>query len=224
MMFNEWLITLFFLFGAITAIYLYVTTGRQNWLGIVILTPLVLATSWLTYNAIRMVLEYHKFGAVYFWQQGEVQVGGTLRGIVDMRAKVSAANQLRAELICVKVYWRRPGGGKDMVSDMIELDHWRTTRQFPIMGNAQRLEVAIAIDVPANRKPTDVPEYPANRLFVPEGPPPGGVYGRDYYRWDLRITAAMPGTDLERTFRVRILPADTSAANELPANQPQVPV
>lgn len=221
---KDWLVTLLFVVLLTGLIGGFVMFGRISWLFILIVFVPVLFTVFLTYGTVLKTFEYYKFGEVSFWQQGEVQVGRTLRGIVDMPAKVAEARFLHAELICVEVYWRRPSGGKVVAADIVERDRWRTTRQFPIMGNAKRLEVAIALDIPADKNPTDVPEYPTYSVLDPAEPPPGAEYGRAYYRWELRVSAATPGTDLERTFRVRVLPADTGIPMQLSAGQPQVPV
>jgi hypothetical protein len=171
----------------------------------------------MLYASIKLTLEYWKYGEVHLTLEGAVPATGQSFGAkVNLPANAAAAGRISAELACVRVTWTR---GSKSVSKR-EQDAWTKQQVFPARRSALGDYAALKIEIPSDKPPSDVPEELAPDSVAEAGHPAGIELDRDYYRWELRIKADVPGIDFERTFYLRVGPGAQTASRLLARPSP----
>ena len=115
-------------------------------------------------------------------------LGGQLLGRLSLSSTALRAGQkVRARLECTRVtqYFHKNGGTSNEPCCGV-------SGSFPVDAGGLR----IALDIPAELPPTEQPE----RLSTGERPPEVS------FKWELKITADLPGVDFSRTFLIDVLP------------------
>jgi hypothetical protein len=165
----------------------------------------------MLYSAAKGTLEYLKYGEVHLTLEGEPPaVGRSFSARLVLPPEAAGAATIRAELACVRVTWSRGTKGGPTKG---EQEAWTVSRDFPVRRSTAGGYLTLRLDIPADKPPSDLPEESAPDAMVEGAFPGGGVeVGRSYYRWELRIKADVPGIDLERTFRLRVLPPPAGTA------------
>lgn len=171
----------------------------------------------MLYASIRLTLEYLKYGEVRLQLEGAAPATGqSFSAKLNLPANAAAAGRISAELACVRVTWTR---GSKSVSKA-EQDAWTKQQVFPVRRSALGDYAAFRIEIPGDKPASDLPEDPAPDAVAEAGRPAGIELGRDYYRWELRVKAGVPGIDFERTFLIRVGAGTQSAAR--PSAAPRV--
>jgi hypothetical protein len=154
----------------------------------------------MLYASIKLTLEYLKYGEVHLHLEGEPAVGQGFGARINLPAAAVAAGKIAAELACVRVTWSR---GSKSVSRR-EQDAWTQGHVFPVRRSGVGGYAALRIEVPPDKPASDVPVEMAPGAVAETGHPAGVELDRDYYRWELRIEADVPGIDFDRTFLLRV--------------------
>lgn len=168
----------------------------------------------MLYASVKLTLEYFKYGEVHLTLEGAPPATGQgFSAKISLPANAAAAGRVSVELACVRVTWTRsskgaPGRG--------EQDAWTKQLVFPARRSALGDYASFRVEIPSDKPPSDLPEEPAPDAVLEGGYPGAGIeVGRDYFRWELRIKADVPGIDFERTFKLRV-----GAGTQLPAAPP----
>jgi len=165
----------------------------------------------MLYASIKLTLEYLKYGEAHLHLEGEPAVGQGFGARINLPATAAAAGKIGAELACVRVTWSR---GSKSVSKREE-DAWTQGYVFPVRRSGVGGYAALRIEVPPDKPASDVPVEMAPDAVAEAGYPAGVELDRDYYRWELRVKADVPGIDFDRTFLLRVglgTPGATAAA------------
>ena len=156
----------------------------------------------MLYGAVTSTLEYWRYGNVRLTLARPPETGGKLEAKVEFPDNDSLRGFISAELACVQVVWSRNSKGESSKS---ERDDWTGKHVFAIRRGLPGTEAAIAIDVPANQPASSLPqENTGDAMFEGGFPGLGVAIDKSYYRWELRVSADLPGVDLARTFRLRV--------------------
>jgi hypothetical protein len=116
-------------------------------------------------------------------------LGGRLYGRLSLSSTALRAGQnVRAQLQCTKVtkYFHKNGGTSNVPC-------WGGSGRFPVDAGGVR----IALDIPAELPPLDESPPP---LSTGERPPEVS------FKWELKVSADLPGIDFSRTFLIEVLP------------------
>lgn len=171
----------------------------------------------MLYASIKGTLEYFKYGEVHLTLEGEPPaLGQSFSARVNLPANAAAAGRINVELACVRVAWTRGSKG----TSKGEQDAWTRPHTFPARHSGAGGYATFRIEVPADKPPSDLPEERAPEAVVEAGHPAGIEIGRDYYRWELRIKADVPGIDFERTFLLRVGAGTQASARPSVAPRP----
>jgi hypothetical protein len=164
----------------------------------------------MLYGAVTSTLEYWRYGNVRLVLARPPETGGRLEAKVEFPDNATLRGFISAELACVQVVWSRGSKGGSSKS---ERDDWTGKHVFAIRRGLPGTEAAIAIDVPANQPASSLPqEGDGNSMFEGSFPGPGVSIDKSYHRWELRISADVPGADLGRTFRLRVAQGASAVA------------
>ncbi len=170
---------------------------------------------YMLWRTIRLTLDMQKFGVISLTpRQGlPVRPGGRYVAQLKFHDTSPAAREIVAELLCQHVTWSKGTRGSTAVS---EETAWTTRKAFPLRQTGLGANAELSFDIPADARPTDLPgERPGEsgwtRFSLEEGKP------LHFHRWELAVTAQVPGLDLERSFAVVIEPALTDATTNKPA-------
>ena len=204
---GSWLFTILWCGISFTVFYTFAFKARDVMGGAIggLFTLIGIAA---LYASIKATLEYLKYGEVYLQLEGEPAVGEGFGARINLPAAAAAAGRLTAVLACVRVTWSR--GNKSVSKG--EQDAWKKEQVFPVRRSGVGGYAALRIEIPPDKPASDLPEESAPDAMVEVGHPGGVELGRDYYRWELRLKADVPGIDFERTFRLRVNPGKQPAA------------
>lgn len=175
----------------------------------------------------KATLEYVKFGQVDLTLDGEPAVGRDFGATIRLPAS-PALTKLTAELACVQLISDRDTQGKAIIR---EADAWTLKQEFPVRRGAAGAYAALRFDVPADRPPTttaedigldetqmkeafkdfDLAKFRALHTIAAR------AQARGSYRWELRVQADVPGIDLDRTFKLHVLPLPPGATPQAAA-------
>jgi len=135
--------------------------------------------------AIHRILHWRKFGEVMLiLDPPRVEVGGELRGHIDVPAPLESPNGVQLRLSCLRVVTTKSG---DETS----------THEEPI-----REEQAVAAVTAWGRQRTEIPV----RFAIPaDAEPSGAPNANDKVVWRLLATADLPGIDLDVKFEVPVV-------------------
>ena len=97
---------------------------------------------------------------------------------------------------------------------------WTRGYVFPVRRSGVGGYVALRIEVPPDKPASDVPVEMAPDTVAEAGHPAGVELDRDYYRWELRIKADVPGLDFERTFYLRVSQGTQASSRPAPRLSP----
>src|SRR5262245_11547854 len=168
----------------------------------------------MIYATIKGTLEYLKYGQVHLLLEGAAPATGqSFSARINLPADAARAGRINVEIACVRVTWMRGSKGAPSKG---EKDAWTKQHVFPVRGSGVGGYATFRVDIPADKPPSDLPEERAPDAMVEAGTPGGIEVGRDYYRWELRVKADVPGIDLERNFYISVGTGAQSAAPALP--------
>ena len=149
---------------------------------------------------IRQTLSHRKFGiASLLLERPAPSIGGQLRGSVSLPATAASARTVEAELTCWKEI-HEIGRNKSTHREPV----WATKQSFPIRAKPGGASATIGIEIPGDLEPTNAKP---RVLVMSSGDPP-----RVFWWWELRVTADVPGVDLDRHYPIVVLPAQPHAA------------
>jgi hypothetical protein len=179
----------------------------------------------MLYQSAKMTLEYFKYGRVSLKLEGNPATGSGFGALLELPGDLAGAMTIHAELACMQTTWSRGSKGGPSKS---ERDVWSRKSVFPVRRSGVGSYAALKFDVPADQPASDLPEERAPDAMVEAGYPAGVEIGRSYYRWEVRVTADVPGVDLDRTYPIRVVQgsgvpaARPSIAAALPRVKPAV--
>jgi uncharacterized protein DUF6498 len=144
-------------------------------------------------------LEKRKFGDVRVTLDGAAPtLGGVLAGRIQLPRAAAAARHIRAELVCIEEVLSQDAKGRTARS---EKRVWYRELPFPVRREGARNVAAFQLRI-------------ADEPVIERGVA---------YKWQLKITADVPGVDLSRSFPVEVaqrpaeVPASATAAPIAPA-------
>lgn len=169
---------------------------------------------YMLWQTIRLTLDLRKFGVVSLTpRQGlPLRPGGQYVAQLKFHDTSPAAREIEAELLCQHVTWSR---GTKGATDVSEETVWTTRKAFPLRQTGLGASAEINFEIPADARPTDLPGERSGdsgwkRFRLEEGKP------LHFHRWEVAVTAQVPGLDLERSFAVVIEPALANATADKP--------
>ena len=142
---------------------------------------------------IRMTLGLGKFGNLRILiEKPPPAPGGRLTAAIFLPKGAAKLQSVKAVLTCYRV-----NAASAPREAMLAI-----TRSVPVKPNVRGAIARIAIDIPADATPS---AQPPGHAFTEDDP-------KDYYRWDLHVTAELPGVDLDRHFLIPVRAAKPVAA------------
>jgi hypothetical protein len=141
-------------------------------------------------------LEKRKFGDVRVTLDGAAPaLGGVLAGRIQLPRAAAAARHIRAELICLEEVLLQDAKGR---TSRREKRVWYRELPFPVRREGARNVAAFQLKI-------------ADEPVIERGVA---------YKWQLKITADLPGVDLSRSFPVEV----AQRPAEVPAGAPAAPI
>lgn len=169
---------------------------------------------YMLWQTIRLTLDLKKFGVVSLTpRQGlPLRPGGRYVAQLRFHDTSPAVREIEAELLCQHVTWSR---GTKGATDVSEETVWTTRKAFPLRQTGLGASAEISFEIPADARPTDLPGERSGdsgwkRFRLEQGKP------LHFHRWEVAVTAQVPGLDLERNFAVVIEPALANATADKP--------
>ncbi len=194
--------------GAAAAFYIFAIKAYTP-LGAAISGTLALLGAYFIWCMIRMTADEAKFGVVSLVPSPRtVQPGGKLQATLRFHDKAPDLPQINAELRCVRVTLARRSRTGIVPT---EETAWSARADFPLRKSGVDARAEIGFDIPAQAPATDLPgERPGEsgwqRLHI------GPRDALQYHRWELFVSAELPGIDLERNFPIVIEPVPDGKA------------
>jgi hypothetical protein len=134
--------------------------------------------AWLIIRAVRVTLQYLKFGHATFNMLGESGVGGTLAGFIVTSTKVMGAKQFRLVLRCFQRV--TTGSGKNRhTEERVLWEDWREVKE--LTPDTRETGIPVCFEIPSHCAATN----PAEAVF-----------------WKLEATAQLRGIDFLTVFDV----------------------
>jgi hypothetical protein len=170
----------------------------------------------MVYQGVRQSLQQIKYGEARLVLLAEPRVGGRLHGRVEFPGGTADSAMVDAELICRRVAWERSVKSRSLSDLPVRI----TPGRFALQRTANRSSATLTLAVPADLSPSDHPRDEPGTSGIIFGT--GGLeFDREYHRWEVRVTADVPGLDPDWTFRIKMLPASASSIALAPAHSPQ---
>lgn len=147
---------------------------------IALLFPIVGA--WLIYFVVMMALRRGKFGHLKFEMDPYPgSLGGEVGGEIPLPRSVSPGTAVNASLSCVNVRVKRSGKNRSRWENVV----WQAEREVLVELSDRGPVIRVKFE-------------------VPEGIPESGAPSEDFNQWVLRVSAELPGVDLEQAFHVPV--------------------
>ncbi len=151
----------------------------------------------MSHGAIKELLEYLRFGRTpLHLDRHPLSPGEQLTARLQIGKPAADLRSVLTTLVCIEVVYKsRANSGKHGSSDIDsdDVDIWSKESTVPIGADPRGCLAGITFEIPSNLPVTSVPE---NTLMIKTG--------REYHRWELRITADIPGVDLDRSYPILI--------------------
>ncbi len=149
---------------------------------------------WLVLLAIKETLAGLKLGTkALVLDPFPGQVGGYVKGYLDLPVSVEVANRARVSLACIHHYYeRKRAGDNDWEVEPIWQDYAR--KEICNFGKMVRLNFT---------------------FMPPEGLPVNGGETEDYYEWELHIQIPLSGVDFDQVFFIPVEVADERTITKL---------
>ena len=225
-----WAYTLFYCAPAFT-FFLYSLLVIQHITFIAVSGLFALFGLFYLWVSMRESLGAARFGDLQLMiEEPAAEIGGRLTGLVPLPTALRKAQSVDATLTCRQVRFHsktKVRSGNTTVAESNELAWfvvanagWTQTLQLPVVRTGRGAVVKVSMPIPAGQPPTRMPAGTTAAA--------GARSGEDYWKWDLQLTADIPGVDLEVTFPVHVLaaqpgaaPAAAVAAAAMPAARPR---
>ena len=183
---NIWAIWLFAIFWtAISSPVLFVLPeelNKQNYAALIaLLFPLV--GLFLFYKAWKMTLEWRRFGVIELnLDPYPGSIGGHVGGVLLLKNKATFNAQFKIELQCIYSYISGNSNNRSRRKNI----KWAEVGFAKKVLAANGLQLKFRFDVPDNLPEADVEQQ------------------GDYYFWQLKLSADLPGTDLNRSYNIPV--------------------
>ena len=139
---------------------------------------------YLLYKAIKMTLEYRRFGIIKLMMDPYPgSIGGHVGGSLVVKQPYQLKTNYKIELECVYSYVS--GSGED--SSRSERIRWAEEGIAKVESAIEGVKLSFRFNIPDN-----LPEADSEQ-------------NGDYYFWRLRLRADMPGIDLDREYNIPVL-------------------
>jgi hypothetical protein len=195
---------------ALTFFSFYMVAIRGNSIGGSLVSGLMaLFGVYMAWRRVRMTLDLKKFGVVSLTPRpgAPARPGGQFVALLRLHETSPATTEIEAEIRCQHVRVCRSSKGGVVVTEEAV---WTSRKGFPLRQRGLGASAEISFDIPADARPTDLPEdrggESAKMRFICEGGEP-----RHFHRWEVAFLAQVSGLDLDRGFVVIIEP-DLAAA------------
>jgi len=155
----------------------------------------VLVAPLLLYQAIITTLDILKFGRVPFSMKAcPASVGGIVKGFIDVNVKNTRLNSVKGRLICNRIRWRRGANNK---STRTTSEHWSYEHRHIVTPQSNsRYRIEVEYDIPNDQPATTMPgSFGTSQRITRD---------KDYYQWELSISADLQGVDLNRTYSIPV--------------------
>lgn len=198
-----WLFIVIWCALVFSSFYMVVAFRSESLVGLFVTGLMSLLGVHFIWRKVRKTLDVRKFGVVSFTQRWDTRAcpGGQLAARLRIQDSVPAAREIEAEIRCHRVTWST-GSRKPIVSELVV---WSSTKRFPLLQSGLGTGAEINFDIPADAKPTDLPEDRGDESALLRFRREGGET-RHYHRWEIVVIVQVPGVDLERSFTVIIEP------------------
>lgn len=138
----------------------------------------------------RKTLEWFKYGSLLLYLDAPAQTGAKLGARLTVPDRLRPAASVTATLSCIaKVRSRAENDRSSFESDNTV---WSESKAFAIQWAGAAGQVQMQFAIPGSRPATDLP---MDGMLLEN---------RAYHRWELAITADVPGIDLDRTFELQV--------------------
>lgn len=147
----------------------------------------------LVFGAIRAALQWRKYGCSVF-RMAEVPgvIGGTLRGVIEVPARVSAEQGYHLKLSCIHRVTTGTGKNRHTREDTVWKDERVIAREL-LAQDSSLTVLPVLFGIPFDMP--DFDESDSNNAII----------------WRLEVQAATPGVDYEAKFEVPVFKTDTSS-------------
>ena len=207
-MIGLWAFFLVWTGGAMAAFYLFAIKA-SSLLGALITGPMVLLGFGFIWVMTRTTANEVKFGVVSLIPllSQPACPGGRFEAVLQFHDRAPQLTEIDAELRCIAVTIFRQSQRGVVPSEQVA---WTSRKTFPLRNKRADL----AFDIPGDAPVTNLPGERQSESGWHSLPMEAGK-ALQYHRWEVFVTAGVPGIDLERNFPVIVEPANKFTAPKL---------
>jgi hypothetical protein len=200
-----WIFFLVWSGGALAAFYLFAIKA-SSLLGAVITAPMALLGVYFIWRMTRVTADDVKFGVVSLTPllSQPACPGGRFEAVLQFHDRAPALTEIDAELRCIAVTIFRRSQSGVVPSEQVA---WSSRKKISLRNN----RADIAFDIPGDAPVTNLPGERQSESGWHSLPMEAGK-ALQYHRWEIFVTAGVPGIDLERNFPVIVEPGRKSMA------------
>ena len=176
--------------------------------GALITGPMLLLGVYFMWRMTRLTADEAKFGVVSLTPlSAPACPGGRFEAVLQFHDRTLALTEIDAELRCIAVTIFRRSQSGVVPSEQVA---WSSRKKIPLWNNRADLGFDIPGDAPVTNLPGERQSESGWHSLPME---PGKAL--QYHRWEIFVTAGVPGIDLERNFPVIVEPGRKSMAPKL---------
>ena len=200
-----WIFFLVWSGGALAAFYLFAIKA-SSLLGALITAPMAVLGVYFIWRMTRVTADDMKFGVVSLTPllSQPACPGGRFEAVLQFHDRAPALTEIDAELRCIAVTIFRRSQSGVVPSEQVA---WSSRKKISLRNN----RADIAFDIPGDAPVTNLPGERQSESGWHSLPMEAGK-ALQYHRWEIFVTAGVPGIDLERNFPVIVEPGRKSMA------------